>query len=120
MKTNLITDDTQSEVALMSSIMQRMGYQVLSALDGETCLRLARERQPDLILLDVVMPALDGFQTCRRLKRDDTTAHIPVVVVSTKDQDTDKFWAERQGASGYVTKPFSPETLTATVERFLS
>lgn len=120
MKTVLITDDTHSEVALMSSVVQRMGYTVLSANDGETCLRIARDQQPDLILLDVVMPILDGFQTCRRLKRDDATAHIPVVVVSTKDQETDKFWAQRQGANGYVTKPFTPELLAETVQRHLS
>jgi twitching motility two-component system response regulator PilH len=120
MATILITDDTPSEAALMAGVIKQLGHHVITAVDGETCIAAARASRPSLILLDVVMPKMDGFNTCRRLKKDPDTAGIPIVIVSTKNQDSDKFWAERQGANHYITKPFTPEQLSEAVRAFLN
>ena len=119
MATILIADDTASEAALISSVVQQLGHQAHTVADGEACVNTARSIKPALILLDVVMPKLDGFNTCRKLKKDPETAGVPVIMVTSKNQDSDKFWAERQGANHYVTKPFSPDTLAAAIKQFL-
>jgi len=94
--------------------------------DGVEAMAYLRNQQntkgakiPDLILLDVVMPELDGFNTCRRLRKNPLTANIPVVMVTSKNGESDQFWAERQGANGYVTKPFDANHLGATIQRFV-
>ena len=110
MATVLIVDDTASEAVLMASVVKQMGHRVVIASNGEECLAAARSNSPSLILLDVVMPKMDGFNACRKLKKDPETANIPVVIVSTKNQESDKFWAERQGANHYLTKPFPPRS----------
>lgn len=120
MATILITDDTASEAALMASVVKDLGHHVITAADGESCIAAAKANRPSLILLDVVMPKMDGFNTCRRLKKDPETAGIPIVIVSTKNQDSDRFWAERQGASHYITKPFTPAQLGEAVRAFLN
>lgn len=116
MKTILIADDNQTQIQLMSRVVSDLGHNVIVADDGDTCVTTAKAKKPDLILLDVVMPRQDGFSTCRKLKNDPDTSGIPVIIVSTKDQDTDKFWAAKKGADGYVTKPFSPEQLSAAIQ----
>ena len=119
MATILIADDTASEAALMSSVVQKLGHTAQTVTDGEACLATARTVKPALILLDVVMPKMDGFNTCRKLKKDPDLAHTPVIMVTSKNQDSDKFWAERQGANGFVVKPFTPDTLAAAIKTFL-
>ena len=115
MKTILIADDNPTEIQLMSRVVSDLGHSVIVADDGDTCVTTAKAKKPDLILLDVVMPRQDGFATCRKLKMDPDTAQIPVIMVTTKDQETDKFWAAKQGANGYVTKPFTPELLANAI-----
>lgn len=119
MATILIADDTATETALMSGVVKQLGHHVITAVDGETCIAAAKANRPALILLDVVMPKMDGFNACRKLKKDPETANIPIVIISTKNQDSDKFWAERQGANLYITKPFSPSQLTEAVQAFV-
>lgn len=119
MPTILIADDTASEAALMASVVQKMGHVAQTVADGEACVATAKTLKPALILLDVVMPKMDGFNTCRRLKKDPELANTPVIMVTSKNQDSDRFWAERQGANGYITKPFSPDSLANAIKTFL-
>lgn len=115
----LIADDSPSETALISRVVTDLGHRSFTANDGNECLEKADQLRPDLILLDVVMPNLDGFSTCRRLRKNPETAGIPVVMVTSKNGESDRFWAERQGANAYVTKPFDASHLGATIKRFV-
>jgi CheY-like chemotaxis protein len=119
MPTILIADDTPSEAALMASVVQQLGHTARLVSDGEECLATAKTLKPDLILLDVVMPKLDGFNTCRKLKKDPELAKTPVIMVTSKNQDSDKFWAEKQGANRFVAKPFTPDTLAEAIKAML-
>ena len=115
----LIADDSAAETALISRVVTDLGHRSFTVTNGNECLEKADQLRPDLILLDVVMPELDGFNTCRRLRKNPLTANIPVVMVTSKNGESDQFWAERQGASGYVTKPFDAAHLGATIQRFV-
>jgi twitching motility two-component system response regulator PilH len=119
MATILIIDDTPSEAALMSAVVQKLGHNVQSVNDGETGIATAKTLKPALILLDVVMPKMDGFNTCRKIKKDPDLAGTPVIMVTSKNQDSDRFWAEKQGANGYVTKPFTPDSLASAIKTVL-
>jgi twitching motility two-component system response regulator PilH len=119
MATILIVDDLASEAQLMAGVVTSLGHHPVIVNDGESALSTAKTAAPALILLDVVMQGLNGFETCRKLKRDAATSNIPVVIVSTKDQETDKFWATKQGANGYVVKPFSPVDLSNAIRTHL-
>jgi CheY-like chemotaxis protein len=118
MRKILIVDDIRSEVQLIANLLTPQGYHCLQASDGIEAMEQARAERPDLILLDIVMPGQDGFATCRQLKRDATTKDIPVVIVSSKNGESDRFWAQKQGAADYLSKPFSPSDLTSLVNRF--
>ncbi len=107
----LIVDDSPTEVHVIKLTLEGQGYEILSAESGERGVQMARESKPDLILMDVVMPGLNGFQATRQLRKDPTTAEIPVIMVTTKNQKTDRIWGMRQGAVDYIVKPFSAETL---------
>jgi twitching motility two-component system response regulator PilH len=115
----LIVDDNPSETALMAKVVKDLGHTYDAVTDGELGLQKAAAVHPDLILLDVVMPNLDGFNTCRKLKKVPETASIPVVIVSSKSGESDQFWAQRQGANGYVVKPFSAELLAEAIRSFV-
>lgn len=107
----LIIDDSPTEVHVMKTALERHGFETDSAGNGEEGLQKARNARPDLILMDVVMPGVNGFQATRELSRDPATAQIPVVIVTTKDQDTDRIWGLRQGAVDYLVKPVSEHEL---------
>jgi twitching motility two-component system response regulator PilH len=115
----LVVDDSPTELSLISAPLLAGGYEVITASDGEEALAKAAKERPDLILLDVVLPKQNGFQVCRTLKRSPETSPIPVILVTGKDQPSDRFWGLRQGADEYVTKPFQPETLVSSVQRFV-
>lgn len=115
----LIVDDSPTETYKMSSILSKHGYEVLTAESGEDGVSVARQQLPDVVLMDIVMPGLNGFQATRQLSRDAATRHIPVIIVTTKDQDTDRVWGERQGAKGYLTKPVDGKLLVQTIENAL-
>jgi twitching motility two-component system response regulator PilH len=119
MPTILIADDTPSEAALMASVVEQLGHVAKTVSDGETCISTARTLKPALILLDVVMPKMDGFKTCRQIKKDPELANTPVIMVTSKTSDSDKFWAEKQGANRFVTKPFTPESLAEAIKAFV-
>lgn len=115
----LIVDDLPTEVQLMKSAIADLGHAIVVATDGEQALDLAHRENPDLLLLDVVLPRMDGFQVCRKLKKDPQTSKIPVILISSKTQESDKFWGLKQGATAYICKPFSPQDLADTVSKNL-
>ena len=119
MRTVLVVDDLKTDRDLIGKVVTAAGHHPEYAEDGEEGFDKAKALRPALILLDVVMPKQDGFATCRRLKKDPDTAAIPVVMVTSKNTETDRFWAEKQGASDLIAKPFTPESLTAVLKRFL-
>ena len=101
----LVVDDSPTDSHKMMHLLAKHGHQVLTAASGSDGIDVASEEQPDVILMDVVMPGINGFQATRELTRSHATKHIPVVIVTNKTQQVDRVWGERQGASGYVTKP---------------
>jgi twitching motility two-component system response regulator PilH len=115
----LIVDDSPTQVAILSKILEPEGHQIKVATNGEEGIAAARADQPDLILMDVVMPGLNGFQATRKLTRDPATQDIPVILVSTKDQETDRIWGLRQGARGYLVKPPESAELIGMVNDLL-
>lgn len=119
MATILVVDDSPTETHQFVSALARQGHNVLTAASGTDGISLANEEQPDVILMDVVMPGINGFQATRQLTRAAGTSHIPVIIVSSKSQDADRVWGERQGACGYLTKPVDDRTLINTVNDVL-
>ncbi len=116
----LIVDDSPSQLLGIQRIVEKLGHEILTATDGAAGVETAKAELPDLVLMDVVMPNLNGFQATRTLARDASTKHIPVILVTTKDQDTDRMWGMRQGAKAYITKPFSEDELSEVLERVFS
>lgn len=115
----LIVDDSPAEVRLMQSVLDRAGYACVAVNDPTRLEQMIDIERPHLILMDVVMPQRNGFQACRELKGKTEYARIPVIMVSSKNTASDKFWAKEQGADGYVTKPFTIEELLGTVRKFV-
>lgn len=101
----LVVDDSPTERHLLGEILTKAGFEVSFAEDGESGVAKAKALKPELILMDVVMPGLNGFQATRAITKDPETQHIPVILCTTKDQETDKVWGMRQGAKDYVVKP---------------
>lgn len=112
----LIVDDSPTETFTLKSMLEAKGFEVLTAENGADGVALAREELPDVVLMDIVMPGLNGFQATRQLTKDEKTAHIPVIIVTTKDQETDKVWGQRQGARGYLVKPVTEDQLAQTIQ----
>lgn len=115
----LIVDDSPSQLYALQKIVEKLGHEVVTAEDGAEGVDVATREVPDLILMDVVMPNLNGFQATRTISRDDSTSHIPIILVTTKDQETDRVWGMRQGAKGYVTKPIIEKEITAEIRKYL-
>lgn len=120
MTTVLIVDDSPTERYNATRILERHGYDVEFTTDGESSLEKALEVKPDLILMDVVMPGMNGFQATRALSKNPETAGIPIIIVTTKDQETDKVWGLRQGARDYVVKPVKENDLISRVQAVLA
>src|SRR5690348_13318681 len=116
----LIVDDSPSQLLGLKRLVEKMGHETLTAEDGAAGVEAAKRELPDLVLMDVVMPNLNGFQATRSISKDPTTAHIPVILVTTKDQDTDRVWGMRQGARAFVTKPVNEAELTKAVTEALA
>jgi twitching motility two-component system response regulator PilH len=112
----LVVDDSKTELIFLTDLLQKNGFSVKTAENAEDAMRRLEEEQPDLILMDVVMPGLNGFQATRAITRDESTKHIPVIICTTKDQETDKIWGLRQGAKDYVTKPLSEAELLEKIK----
>ncbi|GAA4094168.1 twitching motility response regulator PilH [Zhongshania borealis] len=116
----LIVDDSPTEIFKISQILNKNGYEVLTADSGEKGIELAKQEMPDVVLMDIVMPGLNGFQATRQLSRDPETSGIPVIIVTTKDQETDRLWGQRQGAKGYLTKPVDSKGLLTAIDAVLN
>jgi len=111
----LIVDDSPTERHILTTILTGQGYEITTAESGDEGVERAKQIKPDLIIMDVVMPGTNGFQATRALSKDDTTKDIPVIMCTTKSQETDKIWGIRQGAKDYVTKPVDGPTLLAKI-----
>ena len=120
MKKILIADDRPEVVELVRVTLEGEDYEIVDASNGEETLRKARLEKPDLVLLDVVMPKMDGFEVCRKLKKDPQTKEIPIIMLTAKGQEADKEKGREVGASGYITKPFSPSALLIKIEEILA
>ncbi|PIE40945.1 MAG: two-component system response regulator [Gammaproteobacteria bacterium] len=115
----LIVDDSPTETYKFREILEKNGFDIMTADNGADGVAVARQEQPDVVLMDVVMPGLNGFQATRQISKSDETKHIPVIIVTTKDQETDKVWGRRQGATDYLTKPVDEKLLMETINRVL-
>jgi CheY-like chemotaxis protein len=115
----LVADDEQDILALVTTILERAGYEVLAVRDGAEALAAVRDRRPDLAVLDISMPELDGLEVLRRLRTDTETSELPVVLLSAQAQEADVARGFATGASAYVKKPFSPRDLTERVDELL-
>ncbi|NOQ80936.1 MAG: response regulator [Methylophaga sp.] len=115
----LIADDSPTELYVLKKMLDKHNHQVITAEDGEQAVEVTRNEMPDLILMDVVMPKLNGFQATRRLSKDPATQDIPVIIVSSKNQETDKIWGMRQGAKGYLGKPVTEDVLIEEITTLL-
>jgi twitching motility two-component system response regulator PilH len=111
----LVVDDSPTDRQFMLETLAKKGYQVVVADSGEEAIVKAKSEKPDLILMDVVMPGINGYQATRAITRDDATKHIPVIMCTSKNADTDKIWGMRQGALDYLVKPVDPQQLLAKI-----
>src|SRR5262245_32233222 len=102
----LIVEDSPTILQMASQALEGAGYRILQATNGEEAVDVALQQQPDLILLDVILPKMTGYQVCRQIKSTPETAHIPVVMITSKSKDSDRYWGIEQGADDYITKPF--------------
>ena len=116
----LVVDDSPTEIHVLKTILEKNGHSVVSAENAEEGIKQAKEISPALILMDVVMPGMNGFQATRALSKDPQTQHIPIIIVTTKDQETDRVWGLRQGAKDYLTKPVDEATLIEKVNTLLA
>lgn len=116
----LVVDDSPTDNAALRALLERHGYEAHECVGGQESLEMARSLRPDAILMDVVMPGMNGFQACKALGKDEATGSIPVVMVSNKHQETDVLWAQKQGAKGYFAKPVDEAALTARLRELTS
>ncbi|MGH8001927.1 MAG: response regulator [Brasilonema sp.] len=114
--TILIVEDSPSELELMSHYLVEGGYNVIQATGAKEAIEKAQSQNPDVIVTDVVMPGMSGFELCRSLKRNPATQKVPIVICSSKNQEIDRLWAMRQGADAYVTKPYTREQLLRAIK----
>jgi two-component system alkaline phosphatase synthesis response regulator PhoP len=116
----LIVDDEEDIVTALSIRLKATGYEVITAFDGMAALSKARDEQPNLILLDIMLPKLDGYKVCRMLKFDEKYRHIPIIMITAKVADANKKMGEEMGADSYIIKPFNPEELMSKIKELLS
>ena len=115
----LIVDDSPTQAMSLTRLVKKHGHEVLTARDGAEGIEVAKAELPDLVLMDVVMPKINGFQATRQITKNPSTSHIPVIIVTTKDQETDRIWGERQGAKGYILKPVTEDSIIEAIRQFL-
>lgn len=116
----LLADDSATEIHVFTQYLEKNGHSVMVAKTGTQAVEMALHELPDLILMDIVMPEMDGYQATRKLRQHSSTAGIPVIIVSTKAQETDKIWGMRQGAKDYMVKPISESELIASINELLN
>lgn len=113
----LIVDDSPTGLKTASAVLKN--YDIITATDGKEALEIAQAEKPDLVLLDVIMPNMDGFQACRKMKKSPELKHIPIIMLTSKNQKSDKFWGEKQGADVYLTKPCEDTVLLKAVAQLV-
>ncbi|MBD3881035.1 response regulator [Phormidium tenue FACHB-886] len=116
MDTILVVEDTPSEMELMSYYLRESGYFVINAVSAKEALNKAIDQKPDVIITDVVMPGMSGFELCRSLKKNPATETTPIVICTSKNQEIDRLWGMKQGADAYITKPFTREQLVRVIK----
>jgi two-component system, chemotaxis family, response regulator PixH len=112
----LVVEDTPSEMELLNHYLREGGYSVINAVSAKDALEIAIAQKPAVIVTDVVMPGISGFELCRSLRKHPTTARTPIIICTSKNQDIDRLWGMRQGADAYITKPFTREQLIRTIQ----
>jgi len=112
----LIVDDSPTDTHVLKTMLERNGYETFSVASGEEGIEKAKEEKPDLVLMDVVLPGISGFQATRQIAKGAETSSIPVIIVTTKDQETDRVWGLRQGAKDYITKPVNEADLVSKIK----
>jgi len=115
----LLVDDEPHIITMLENRMKHAGYEVITACDGQDALTKAQKEKPDLIILDLMLPKLDGYKVCRMLKFDEKYKHIPIIMLSARAQEADKKMGETVGADGFVTKPFEPQVLLGKIKDLL-
>jgi twitching motility two-component system response regulator PilH len=111
----LVVDDSPTERHFLTDMLVKAGYSVIIADSGEQAIEVAKKELPDLVLMDVVMPGMNGYQATRTITREETTRHIPVIMCTSKGQETDRVWGMRQGAHDYIVKPIDSAGLLAKI-----
>lgn len=119
MSTVLVVEDSVAQREMITDLLQGSGLSVTVASDGVEALEKIQGQRPDLVVLDIVMPRMNGYEVCRRLKADPKTQHVPVVMCSSKGEEFDRYWGMKQGADAYIAKPFQPTELVGTVKQLL-
>lgn len=115
----LVVEDSPTNLRLIQELLEDKGYRVITAVDGEEALTKAVNENPKLIVLDVILPKKNGFQVCRQLKTSPATQEIKILMLTSKTQDSDRFWGLKQGADEYLTKPFDENELLTNIEKLL-
>ena len=115
----MVVDDSPTDLKLMSEPFLSQEYDLVTAADGEEALRKAETEKPDLVIMDVIMPKLNGFNVCRHIKKSDKLKGIKVILLTSKNQESDKFWGEKQGADAYMAKPFTGEHLQTVASQLI-
>ena len=118
-ETILVVEDSPTDMRLITAPLRDKGYRIVTAVDGEEALEKVADERPDLIVLDIILPKKNGFQVCRQLKTSPDTKEIKILMLTSKTQDSDRFWGLKQGADEYMTKPFEDEALLASVTKLL-
>ncbi len=116
----LVVEDSPTQLQMTVAALEGQGYDILTAMDGKEALEKVLSDKPELVVLDVVMPVMDGFQVCRKMKASSEMQHIPVIMLSSKNQKADEFWGKKQGADIYLTKPFDELQLQNAVAKSLA
>lgn len=119
MSTVLVVEDSLAQQQMISDLLKGSGLTVTVANDGVEALERVGQSRPDVVVLDIVMPRMNGYEVCRRLKADPKTQNVPVVMCSSKGEEFDRYWGMKQGADAYIAKPFQPTELIGTVKQLL-
>jgi twitching motility two-component system response regulator PilH len=115
----MVVDDSPTDRKLMSEPFLSPEFDLVTATDGEEALKKAQTEKPDLVILDVIMPKLNGFKVCRHIKKSEKLKNIKIILLTSKNQESDKFWGEKQGADAYMVKPFTGEHLMTVASRLM-
>lgn len=116
----LIVDDSPTEIHVLKTMLEKNNFEIITASSGEEGIEMAGKEKPDLVLMDIVMPGMNGFQATRQITKNADTSAIPVIIVTTKDQETDRVWGLRQGAKDYITKPVDEADLVSKINSVLA